>query len=89
MTSDHAQGRGIGGHGHLTEPEKRVPFIAWGEGVPRGVRIDDARGLLDVAPTLAYYLGTPPPAQSVGQVLFTPEGVEKRNDGPPAIVIPA
>ena len=89
VTSDHGQGRGIGGHGHLTEPEQRVPFIAWGEGVPRGVRIDDARSLLDVAPTLAYYLGTPPPAQSVGQVLFTPEGVEGRNDGPLAIVIPA
>ena len=36
VTSDHGQGRGIGGHGHLTEPERRVPFIAWGEGVPRG-----------------------------------------------------
>ena len=89
VTSDHGQGRGIGGHGHLTEPEKRVPFIAWGEGVPRGARIDDARSLLDVASTLAYYLGTPPPAQSVGQVLFTPEGVETRNNGPLAIVIPA
>ena len=40
-------------------------------------------------PTLAYYLGTPPPAQSVGQVLFTPEGVPARHDGPLAIVIPA
>ena len=89
VTSDHAQGRGIDGHGHLTEPERRVPFIAWGEGVPRGVRIEDARSLLDVAPTLAYYLGTPPPAQSVGQVLFTPEGVPARRDGPLAIVIPA
>ena len=89
VTSDHGQGRGIGGHGHLTEPERRVPFIAWGEGVPHGVRIEDARSLLDVAPTLAYYLGAPPPAQSVGQVLFTPEGVPARHDGPLAIVIPA
>ena len=89
VTCDHGQGRGIGGHGHLTEPERRVPFLAWGEGVPRGVRIEDARSLLDVAPTLAYYLGAPPPAQSVGQVLFTPEGVPARHDGPLAIVIPA
>ncbi len=89
VTSDHGQGRGIGGHGHLTEPEKRVPFIAWGEGVPRGVRIEEPRSLVDVAPTLAYYLGTPPPEQSVGQVLFTPDGVETRNDGPLAVVIPA
>ncbi len=89
VTSDHGQGRGIGGHGHLTEPEKRVPFIAWGEGVPSGARIDGTRSLLDVAPTLAYYLGTPPPAESVGEVLFTPEGVPARHDGPLAIVIPA
>ena len=89
VTSDHGQGRGIGGHGHLTEPEKRVPFIAWGEGVPQGVRIDGTRSLLDVAPTLAYYLGTPPPEQSVGQVLFTPGGVPERHAGPLAIVIPA
>ncbi len=89
VTSDHGQGRGIGGHGHLTEPERRVPFIAWGEGVPRGVRIEDDRSLLDVAPTLAYYLGVPPPARSVGQVLFTPDGVPPRDDGPLAIVIPA
>ena len=86
VTSDHGQGRGIGGHGHLTEPERRVPFIAWGEGVPRGVRVEGPRSLLDVAPTLAYYLGAPPPpppppAQSVGQVLCTPEGVPARHEG--------
>ena len=89
VTSDHGQGRGIGGHGHLTEPERSVPFIAWGEGVPRGLHIEDARSLLDVAPTLAYYLGAPPPARSVGQMLFTPEGVPVRHDGPLAIVIAA
>ena len=89
VTSDHGQGKGIGGHGHLTEPEKRVPFIAWGEGVPHGARLEGSRSLLDVAPTLAYYLGVSPPAQSVGQVLFTPEGVPVRGQGPLAIVIPA
>ena len=89
VTSDHGQGRGIGGHGHLTEPERRVPFIAWGEGVPSGVRIEDARSLLGVAPTLAWYLGVPPPTQSVGQVLFTPDGAPPQDEGPLAIVIPA
>ena len=89
VLSDHGQGKGIGGHGHLTEPEKRVPFIAWGEGVPAGARMEGTRSLLDVAPTLAYYLGVPPPAQSVGQVLFTPEGVPERGAGSLAIVIPA
>ena len=89
VTSDHGQGKGIGGHGHLTEPEKRVPFIAWGEGVPTGARLEGSRNLLDVAPTLAYYLGVSPPAQSVGQVLFTPEGAPAQGQGPLAIVIPA
>ena len=89
VTSDHGQGKGIGGHGHLTEPEKRVPFVAWGEGVPTGARLEGSRSLLDVAPTLAYYLGVAPPGQSVGQVLFTPEGAPGRGQGPLAIVIPA
>ena len=89
VLSDHGQGKGIGGHGHLTEPEKRVPFIAWGEGVPAGAKFDGSRSLLDVAPTLAYYLGVPPPARSVGQVLFTPDGIPERGAGPLAVVIPA
>ncbi|MBH76659.1 MAG: hypothetical protein CL897_00295 [Dehalococcoidia bacterium] len=88
VTSDHGQGKGIGGHGHLTEPEKRVPFIAWGEGIPQGLQLEGSRSLLDVAPTLAYYLGVSPPEQSVGQVLFTPKGVPERGDSL-AIVIPA
>ena len=89
VLSDHGQGKGIGGHGHLTEPEKRVPFIAWGEGVPAGATMEGARSLIDVAPTLAWYLGVAPPAQSVGQVLFTPEGVPARAAGPLAVIIPA
>ena len=89
VISDHGQGKGIGGHGHLTEPEKRVPFIAWGEGVPVGAHMEGPRTLLDVTPTLAYYLGVAPPAQSVGQVLFTPEGVPEQGQGPLAVIIPA
>ena len=89
VLSDHGQGKGIGGHGHLTEPEKRVPFIAWGEGVPAGATMEGTRSLIDVAPTLAWYLGVAPPAQSVGQVLFTPEGIPARAAGPLAVIIPA
>ena len=89
VTSDHGQGRGIGGHGHLTEPERRVPFIAWGQGVPKGIELDGTRTLHDVAPTLAYYLGVQPPAQSVGQVLVTPAGEPARAAGPLAVIIPA
>ena len=89
VTSDHGQGRGIGGHGHLTEPERRVPFLAWGAGVPAGVRIEGPRSLLDVAPTIAWYLGAPPPERSVGQVLITPGGVPPEPDGPLAVIVPA
>jgi uncharacterized membrane protein YbhN (UPF0104 family) len=33
ITADHGQGIGIGGHGHMTPPEIRVPCILWGHGV--------------------------------------------------------
>ena len=89
VTADHGQGRGIGGHGHFAEPERRVPFLAWGAGVPRGARVEGERSLLDVAPTLAWSLGAPPPERSVGQVLWTPEGPAERGAGPLAVVIPA
>ena len=89
ITSDHGQGKGIGGHGHLTEPEKRVPFIAWGEGIQAGDKITETRSLLDDAPTVAYYLGVNTPESSVGQVLFTPTGPNNESNGPLAIVIPA
>lgn len=42
---------------------------------------------MDVAPTIAYFLGVPPPAQSTGQVL----GVREASPGPKplAVIIPA
>ena len=89
VTADHGQGRGIGGHGHYAEPERRVPFLAWGAGVPRGARAEGERSLLDVAPTLAWLLGAQPPERSVGQVLWTRDGVVPRGAGPLAIVVPA
>lgn len=88
VTSDHGQANN-GGHGHLTEPERRVPFLAWGRGVPSGVELEGTRTLHDVAPTVAYYLGAPSPAQSVGQVLVIPEGQPPREDGPLAVIVPA
>ena len=33
ITSDHGQGIGIGGHGHMSPPEIYVPCILWGAGV--------------------------------------------------------
>ena len=87
ITSDHGQGIGIGGHGHMSPSERYVPCVLWGEGVePRG-QVDEPRSVMDVAPTIAYYLGAAPPQQSVGQVL----GVDERDagPGPVAVIVPS
>lgn len=57
VMSDHGQGRGIGGHGYWGKGEVEVPFLAYGKGVPRGVRRIEQRSLLDVTPTIAHALG--------------------------------
>ena len=87
VTADHGQGIGIGGHGHMSPSERYVPCIMWGEGVERTGRVDEPRSVMDVAPTVAYFLGVDPPAQSVGQVLGVGESEEERN--PVAVIIPA
>lgn len=53
------------GHGHsLFKEVLRVPCLAWGPGVPVGVRRPEAVSLLDLAPTLLDWLGLPTlPAQ--------------------------
>ncbi len=87
ITSDHGQGIGIGGHGHMSPPERYVPCVMWGEGVePRGP-VAEPRSVMDVAPTIAYFLGAAPPVQSVGQVL----GVVDRDAGPDpvAVIVPS
>lgn len=46
-----------GTHGYLnTDPKMQAIFIAWGTGVPKGVRLDSISNL-DVAPTIAALLG--------------------------------
>jgi predicted AlkP superfamily pyrophosphatase or phosphodiesterase len=46
-----------GTHGYLnTDPKMQAIFIAWGVGVPKGVRVDSISNL-DVAPTIAALLG--------------------------------
>ena len=87
ITSDHGQGIGIGGHGHMSRSETYVPCILWGKGVERSGPIDEPRSVMDVAPTIAYYLGAQPPGESVGQVL----GVAEREEAPRpvAVVVPA
>ena len=87
ITSDHGQGIGIGGHGHMSPTEIYVPCILWGAGVELDGEIDEPRSVMDVSPTIAYFLGVPPPRQSTGQVL----GVGDRSPGPKplAVIIPA
>ena len=87
ITSDHGQGIGIGGHGHMSPEERYVPCFMWGAGVDLSGEFDNPRSVMDVAPTIAYFLGAKPPAQSMGQVL----GVEGRpeEDKPLAVIIPA
>ncbi len=87
ITADHGQGIGIGGHGHMGPSERYVPNIMWGEGVEVTGRVDEPRSVMDVAPTVAYFLGMEPPAQSVGQVLGVAESEEDCN--PVAVIIPA
>jgi predicted AlkP superfamily pyrophosphatase or phosphodiesterase len=46
-----------GTHGYLnTDPKMQAIFIAWGAGVPKGVRLNSISNL-DVAPTIAALLG--------------------------------
>jgi len=46
-----------GTHGYInTDPKMQAIFIAWGAGIPAGVRINSISNL-DVAPTLAALLG--------------------------------
>jgi len=70
VCADHGQGDGIGGHGHLGEGERLVPFIMHGPGVRTGHRVDEPTQLVAVAPTLAYWLGLPYPERSRGEVLL-------------------
>ena len=87
MTSDHGQGIGIGGHGHMSPEETYVPCFMWGSGVDLAGEFDEPRSVMDVAPTIAYFLGVQPPAQSMGQVLAVEDKPEE--DKPLAVIIPA
>lgn len=69
ICADHGQADGIGGHGHLDEGERYVPFFMHGPAVKQGLRIDDKHSLVSVAPTVAYLMGAPIPNKSRGPVL--------------------
>jgi predicted AlkP superfamily pyrophosphatase or phosphodiesterase len=55
--TDVAPGAPSGNHGYLnTDPAMRAIFIAWGNGIRPGARLDEIRNV-DVAPTIAHLLG--------------------------------
>ncbi|MCF6095137.1 alkaline phosphatase family protein [Microaerobacter geothermalis] len=81
VAADHGQSDGIGGHGHLDEGERFVPFIIHGPMIERGKKIMDKRSLVSVAPTLAYLLGAPYPNKSRGSVLIEAIRGEIKNYG--------
>jgi len=70
VCADHGQSDGIGGHGHLDEGERFVPFIMHGPMVKQGVTVDSWHSLVSVAPTIAYVMGAPYPDKSRGPVLL-------------------
>ncbi|RAP73998.1 alkaline phosphatase family protein [Paenibacillus montanisoli] len=77
VCADHGQADGIGGHGHLDEGERFVPFFMYGPNVRGGVKVEAKHSLVSVAPTLSYLLGAPLPSHSRGPVLTEAFGKEK------------
>jgi uncharacterized membrane protein YbhN (UPF0104 family) len=88
LMADHGQSRGIGGHGHIDTGESPVPFVMWGAGVPAGCRIDERRAVLDLGPTISYFLGLPPTGSSVGRTLLTPGQASTERPDLVAVLIP-
>ncbi|MDC3413208.1 alkaline phosphatase family protein [Terrihalobacillus insolitus] len=70
ICADHGQADGIGGHGHLDEGERFVPFFLHGPSIESGQIIQTKHSLVSVAPTIAYLLGAPYPNKSRGHVLL-------------------
>ena len=87
VTADHGQGIGIGGHGHMTPPEIRVPCIISGPCVPRGVVDGGMRFVTDIAPTITSTLGLRPPSDSVGRDLLAARDLPAQR--PVVFVLPA
>ena len=69
ICADHGQADGIGGHGHLDEGERFVPFFMYGPHIAQGVKVEEKKSLVSMAPTIAYLLGAPYPSHSRGPVL--------------------
>lgn len=70
ICADHGQADGIGGHGHIDEGERFVPFFMNGPTIKSGNVIEEKHSLVSMAPTIAYLLGAPFPSHSRGPVLI-------------------
>jgi hypothetical protein len=80
ICADHGQADGIGGHGHLDEGERIVPFFMHGPHIEKGRVVEEKHSLVSLAPTITYLLGAPFPKQSRGPVLV--EAIKQReNEG--------
>jgi len=53
----------------LGECSNQALFIMSGSGVEGGKKLDETINLVDVAPTISYLLGIPPPGNSEGRIL--------------------
>lgn len=69
VCADHGQADGIGGHGHLDEGERFVPFFLNGPSIAKGKIVEEKHSLTSVAPTVAHLLGAPIPSHSRGVIL--------------------
>lgn len=70
ICADHGQADGIGGHGHLDEGERYVPFFINGPSIAKGIKVEEKHSLVSMAPTISYLMGAPYPSHSRGKVLF-------------------
>lgn len=77
VCADHGQADGIGGHGHLDEGERFVPFFMHGPHIAKGNKVQEKHSLVSLAPTISYLMGAPYPANSRGKVLMDAIKAEK------------
>ncbi|GHH98607.1 alkaline phosphatase family protein [Neobacillus kokaensis] len=69
VCADHGQADGIGGHGHLDEGERYVPFFMYGPAIEKGKSVEGKHSLVSLASTISYLLGAPYPDKARGPVL--------------------
>lgn len=70
VCADHGQADGIGGHGHLDEGERFVPFFMYGPSIEKGKSVEEKHSLVSLASTISYLLGAPFPDKARGPVLI-------------------